>query len=146
MQFPRKISPKEPPTTARKPRPRSARAALAHRAGAPLRIVADQTGRPTWARTLAATVLELTAGGARGVWHVADAGATTWHAFALAFLEMAGVEAEVEAVTSAEYGAPAERPAWSVLDTAATEAFLGRPMTPWREAVRRYLAERGSVG
>lgn len=113
------------------------------RAGKPLRIVADQTGRPTWARTLAATLLELMERDVRGLWHVADAGATTWHDFARGFLEMAGLEARVEPVSTEAYGAPAPRPRYSVLDTSATEELLGRPMTPWREAVARYLAERG---
>lgn len=112
------------------------------RSGEDLRVVADQTGRPTWARNLAATLLELVERGARGVWHVADAGTTTRHGLAVAALRAAGEEARVRPVSTGEYGAPASRPRYSVLDTSATEAFLGRPMVPWRDALARYLAER----
>ncbi len=110
------------------------------RSGAPLRIVADQTGRPTWSRNLAVGILELLEREARDVWHVADAGAVTWHAFAARFLEMAGVEAEPEPVSTEAFGAAARRPRWSVLDTSATEALLGRPMPAWEDSVARYLA------
>lgn len=111
------------------------------RQGAPLRIVDDQTGRPTWARTLAASLLELLEKEARGVLHVADAGATTWYAFARAFLEMEGLAPDLTPVATEDYGAPAPRPRYSVLDTAAAEEVLGRPMTPWRDSVARYLQE-----
>lgn len=113
----------------------------AARAGRALRVVDDQVSRPTWSRNLAAVLLELVEGGARGTWHVADAGTVSRHGLALELLEMAGLETEVEAVSSDEFGAVAPRPRWSVLDTAATEARLGRPMVPWREALRRWLAE-----
>jgi dTDP-4-dehydrorhamnose reductase len=52
---------------------------------------------------------------------------------------LAGIQVPVEAVTSAEFGAPAVRPAYSVLDLTATERLLGRAMTDWREALARYL-------
>lgn len=110
------------------------------RSGAPLRIVADQTGRPTWARNLAVGILELLEREARGVWHVADAGAVTWHAFATRFLEMAGVDASPEGVSTEAFGAAAPRPRYSVLDTTATEELLGRPMPTWEDSVARYLA------
>lgn len=116
------------------------------RAGEALRVVDDQVGRPTWARSLALLLFQLLEGGARGVWHVADAGAVSWYDFAGAILEAAGEEAELTRVSSAAYGAAARRPAWSVLDTEATEAFLGRPMTPWPRSLERYLGREGQDG
>jgi dTDP-4-dehydrorhamnose reductase len=111
------------------------------RAERALRVVEDQVGRPTWARTLAGTLLELLRREARGIWHVADAGAVSRCTMARAVLEEAGVEAEVEPVSTEAYGAAAPRPLHAVLDTTATEAFLGRRMVPWRSALARHLAE-----
>jgi dTDP-4-dehydrorhamnose reductase len=109
------------------------------RSGAPLRIVEDQEGRPTWAPEAAGALLDLVDHGARGTWHVAGGGACTWLDLAGEALRLAGIQVPVEAVTSAEFGAPAVRPAYSVLDLTATERLLGRAMTDWREALARYL-------
>jgi dTDP-4-dehydrorhamnose reductase len=111
------------------------------RAGGELRVVDDQVGRPTWARTLAGTLLELLRREVRGIWHVADAGAVSRYDMARAVLEEAGVEAEVEPVSTEAYGAEAPRPLRAVLDTTATEELLGRSMVPWRRALARYLTE-----
>jgi dTDP-4-dehydrorhamnose reductase len=111
------------------------------RDGRDLRVVDDQVGRPTWARTLAGTLLELLRREARGIWHVADAGAVSRYAMARAVLEEAGVDAEVEPVSTEAYGADAPRPLHAVLDTRATEELLGRPMVPWRTALAHYLSE-----
>ena len=111
-------------------------------AGEPLRIVDDQWGRPTWTRNVARTVLDLVGRGATGIVNVNDAGQTTWHGFAYAVVEEAGLAGRLNRVSSSEYGAPAKRPLYSVLDVRATEVELGREMMPWRKALRTYLNER----
>lgn len=110
--------------------------------GDELRIVDDQRGRPTWTRNATETVLDLIEHDARGTVHVNDRGETTWYGFARAILEEAGVEASVRPVSSRDFGAPARRPLYSVLDLSETEAELGRVMTPWRQSLRTYLGER----
>jgi len=110
--------------------------------GERLRVVDDQTGTPTWTRHVAEGIVELLERGARGVWHVTDRGACTWCELAREALRLRGMDVAVEGVTSAEWAAAAERPSYSVLDLSATEAFLGRRMIPWQEALARYLAER----
>jgi len=116
--------------------------------GEGLRVVDDQTVAPTWSRNLAAAALDLLDDGATGTWHVQDRGALTWHAFARRILELAGPPdalRELEAVSSEAYGAPAPRPAWSVLDCSATEERLGRPMQSCEEALAHYLRESGEA-
>jgi len=114
-------------------------------AGDPLRIVDDQWGRPTWTRNVVGAVLDLIDGGSRGVVNVSDGGVATWHGFATAIVEEAGLRGLPEAVSSRDYGAPAERPLYTVLDLVATEEELGREMMPWRDALRTYLDERSSA-
>lgn len=113
----------------------------AHR-GEALRVVDDQVGRPSWARNVARGVVELMERDVEGIWHVADGGTATWLELAREAVRLAGLGARVDGVSSAEWGAPALRPSWSVLDVTATEEALGRSMEPWREALGRYLGGR----
>lgn len=109
------------------------------RRGAPLKVVGDQVGRPTWARNVARVVVELLDSGAEGVWHVADGGSASWHELAEAAFEVAGVDASISPISTEEWGAAAPRPRYSVLELDRTEDRVGHPMQPWREALREYL-------
>jgi len=113
------------------------------RSGAPLRVVDDQRGSPTWARDLAETTAELVDNGAMGLVHVTNGGTATWYELARAALEVAKVETDLQPVSSDEWKAAAVRPRDSVLDVTETEALLGRSMVPWPEALRASLL--GSV-
>jgi dTDP-4-dehydrorhamnose reductase len=99
-----------------------------------LRVVNDQTGRPSSAEGVAHTILRLLAARARGVRHATDAGACTWFEFARRIVREIGAPCVVTPCTTAEYPRPARRPAYSVLDLSETEAALG-PMTPWETAL-----------
>ncbi len=107
--------------------------------GERLRVVDDQRGRPTWAPDAAAVMLDLLERGTPGVWHAAGGGECTWLDLAREALRLRGMEVEVEAISSRDFGSPARRPAYSVLDVTATEDFLGRRMHDWRDALARYL-------
>jgi dTDP-4-dehydrorhamnose reductase len=50
----------------------------------------------------------------------------------------------VRPITTAEYGAPAPRPAYSVLDTAAYHRLGGPAMPEWNAALAEYFAEKSS--
>jgi dTDP-4-dehydrorhamnose reductase len=98
-------------------------------------VVDDQRGSPTYVGHLAdATrqVLEQP----YGVYHVAAAGDCTWAEFAEAIFEEAGISCRVRRITTAEYGARAPRPAYSVL-----RSERAAPQLPhWREGLRTCLA------
>ena len=121
------------------------------RAGETLRVVADQVTAPTYTHDLAATVaalVERAAGdpsAAAGVVHATAAGECSWHEFARAIVADAGLDVAVAPISTAELGAPAPRPAYSVLENARLAALgIARP-APWRDGLRRYLAERGEL-
>lgn len=117
------------------------------RAGKPLKVVNDQVGCPTYTFDLAAATLELLDRGASGIWHVSNAGQTTWFDFARAIFEEWGLTPDLQPTSSAEWKATkpdaAVRPAYSVFDLSPLEQTLGRPMRPWREALRAYHAQVG---
>src|SRR5262249_38330566 len=77
-----------------------------------LRVVADQRGCPTHTDDLARALLALDTS---GVLHFAGDGPTTWHGFATAIVEAAGLRVPVEPITTADYPTPARRPRNSVL-------------------------------
>ena len=109
------------------------------RAGQPIRVVADQTFSPTSVQDLAGTLLALVERGARGLFHVTNSGSCTWHELAVASLEAVSLRVPVEAIRSADLGAPARRPAYSVLSN-ARYCSLGLPaLRHWREALTEYL-------
>jgi len=119
--------------------------AQARARAAPLRVVADQVTAPTYARDVAAVLARLlprwVAGDAPGgIYHLTNAGACSWYQFARAALELAGVAATVEPITSAALGAPAPRPRYSVLAGTRLAALGEPPLRPWREALAAYLA------
>jgi dTDP-4-dehydrorhamnose reductase len=98
-------------------------------------VVGDQRGSPTYVEHLAAataSVVELPF----GVYHVAAGGDCTWADFAEAIFEEVGLETRVRRITTAEFGARAPRPAYSVL-----RSENGAPELPhWREGLRECLA------
>src|SRR5262245_5275780 len=72
------------------------------RAGKPLRVVNDRVCTPTSVADLADAALALVQTGAFGLYHVTNAGACSWHEFAQAILEEAGLAETVQAISSAE--------------------------------------------
>ncbi len=115
-------------------------------------VVADQIGSPTWATGLARTIWGLAEKGASGTFHHSDDGAISWYDFAVAIGEEAyalGLLTRVPVfrpLTTAEYPTPARRPAFSLLDSSATRAFLGDAPVPWRENLRLMLKEEAKLG
>jgi dTDP-4-dehydrorhamnose reductase len=98
-------------------------------------VVDDQRTAPTYVGHLAEAMHQLV----RlpfGVYHVAAQGDCTWAEFAEAIFEEARLSCRVRRITSAEFGAKAARPAYSVL-----RSEKGAPELPhWREGLRACLA------
>jgi dTDP-4-dehydrorhamnose reductase len=117
------------------------------REGKPLRVVDDQVGSPTWARDIAGAIRALVQNRASGTYHYTSAGSTSWHGFATAILagaEAAGFALEttsVEAISTSGYPTPAQRPAYSVLDTGKIQSLLTAPIPHWRDSLNRMLKE-----
>jgi dTDP-4-dehydrorhamnose reductase len=79
-----------------------------------------------------------------GIYHVVNSGSATWFEFAREIVERASVKANVVPTTSAEYPTVAIRPPYSALDNRKTAAIVG-DIPGWRDALDRYLAEKGHV-
>ena len=111
------------------------------RSGQPLKVVTDQVGRPTMTQDLAEALLDIRRlEPAGGIYHAANEGQCSWHQFAVDTLAAAGInDIEVGEQTAADLNLPAERPAWSVLDTAKLAAVRGKRLPDYRDALLRHM-------
>ncbi|HEU5320215.1 MAG TPA: dTDP-4-dehydrorhamnose reductase, partial [Methylomirabilota bacterium] len=112
------------------------------RAGRPLRVVRDQVVGPSYTLDVAAKVWRVLARGRPGLYHLTNAGETSWYDFARAIVGRAGLAPDLTPVTAAEFGARARRPAYSVLAHTALAALGEDDLRPWPEALAAYLDER----
>jgi dTDP-4-dehydrorhamnose reductase len=104
-----------------------------------IKVVNDQTCTPTFTKDLAAQIALLIETNAFGTYHITSAGATTWHDFAAEIFSMAGLKADLRPTSSAEFNAPAKRPAYSVLENAGLQTLGIDRMRDWHEALAEYL-------
>ena len=120
-----------------------------------LRVVADQMGTPTSARSIAAAltgildqgISNLPAAFARGggVVHLTNSGSTSWHGFASAIVDglrgrrVALKATEVVAITTADYPTRAVRPANSRLELTRLQTVYGLSPLTWQEALAMEL-------
>ena len=127
-----------------------------------LRMVGDQFGAPTWARTIAEATAAIAVQilrqpgepdcAARGLFHLTSSGQTSWAGFAKAILEdyedLVDWPAEtgefggelkarrVVEITTDEYPTPAKRPRNSMLSNSKIQAAFGITMPEWRGQLR----------
>jgi dTDP-4-dehydrorhamnose reductase len=113
-----------------------------------VRVVADQIGTPTWATGIAQAIwglIEVSAAG--GIYHWTDLGIATWYDFATAIQDEALARGllvravPVIPIATSEYPTPAQRPAFSVLNTESTRALVNAPARHWRHNLRMMLNE-----
>lgn len=117
------------------------------RANGVARVVADQVGTPTAARSLAAALWAI-AGNAqiRGIHHWTDAGVASWYDFAVAIAEegaelgLLPPEIAVTPIATSDYPTPARRPSYSVLDKRSLAPYGLLPVH-WRKRLRAVLKE-----
>ena len=114
--------------------------------GDPLKVVADQVGSPTYTADLAPALLRLVVGAPYGTYHITNSGEASWYDLASEALRVAGLgQIEVRPIRAADWPTPTARPARSVLRNLALE-MQGLPLLPdWRDAVRRYVAQRAAM-
>lgn len=110
--------------------------------GKPLRVVNDQRCTPSYTADVADATVRLIERGATGLFHVVNSGDCTWFKFAAEIFRLSELKPDLTPITSAEFGAAAKRPPYSVLSTAKLAALLGSPLRPWQDALAAYLVER----
>lgn len=119
-----------------------------------LRIVADQTGAPTWSRDIAEATAAITAkwlpGRANsGVYHLTACGSTTWHGFASQAIRLLSEAhpdqreklARLIPISTAEYPTAAVRPKNSQLDCSKLAAAFHCRLPKWGDSLAKVMEE-----
>jgi dTDP-4-dehydrorhamnose reductase len=119
-----------------------------------LTVVSDQVGAPTGADLVAdatahlvRSVLTEPVDHPGGLYHLAAAGETSWHAYASFVIEEARRQGaalnvkEVVPILSADWPSPAVRPLNSRLDTARLRTDFGLQLPDWKPGVARLVQQ-----
>lgn len=121
-----------------------------------LKVVADQTGAPTWSRLIAQTTSHMVSHvwqydpeDVSGTYHLTSAGQTSWHGFAQEIFSMQkrlhshdveyGHIPALEQITTAEYPLPASRPLYSVLSNEKLANVFKLRMPDWKTGLKLCL-------
>ena len=122
-----------------------------------LSIVADQTGSPTSARSIAdATALCIHQAHERrrsedfssGLYHLTSSNCTSWHGFSEEIIKIArcmpGIELKVKTIKkipSDQYPTPAKRPMYSCCSNAKIEKTFNIRLPDWKQSLRLCMEE-----
>jgi len=112
-----------------------------------VRVVDDQQVAPTAAIDLAHKTVELLERWSAtrdesllGLYHLTNAGSCSWYEFAREVVRSIGASLVVEPISTAQYGARAPRPMYSVLARRHLDRLGLDDLRPWNEALADYLA------
>lgn len=106
-----------------------------------LKVVNDEVLTPTYTEDLAVHIRSIIENEPPpGIYHATNEGRCSWFDFATEIFRLRNIPIEIEPIPAAEWGAPARRPAWSVLENGALEAAGLNGFTGWKDALERYLA------
>ena len=113
-----------------------------------LNVVSDQIGSPTSTHSLAQVLFAALASDVeQGIYHWSDGAQISWYDFAVAIQEEGLTQGlltkpiAINPIPASEYPTPATRPAYSVMDTAATQRDFACPVQDWREELRNVIAQ-----
>jgi dTDP-4-dehydrorhamnose reductase len=104
-----------------------------------LSVVADQRLTPTSTADLAAGIVAAVERGVTATLHLTNSGATTWHGFTEAIMELAGLDIDVQPTSTVRAPGSADRP----LNGLLTSRVGLEPLRPWRDALADYLDRAG---
>ncbi len=112
--------------------------------GEVLAFVDDVVMSPTYAADAARAIrLLVEAVAPPGTYHVTNAGACSWYAFAAEILHRAGLAADLRPTTLEALAPRARRPRYSALASQRLPAIGLTPLRPWPDALAAYLSARG---
>jgi dTDP-4-dehydrorhamnose reductase len=108
-----------------------------------LAVVADQRLQPTFTVDLAEALVEAVEAEAQGVLHLTAGGECSWHEYTETIMELAGIEAPVEATETTVPEGGAARPLNGVLARPRADELGLTPLRHWREALEDYMTRAG---
>ena len=102
-------------------------------------VVGDQVGTPTSAKELAKAIDVLLPTENYGLFHATCEGSCSWAQFAKEIFRAAGKSTRVKEITTEEFGAPAPRPAYSILENYMFKLTTDFMFADWHDAFNEYM-------
>ncbi len=109
-------------------------------------VVNDRIGSPTYARDVAELILHIIENDYSGkipfqpgIYHYSNAGIISWYDFAVAIRDMSGSNCTIHPISSEDYIAAADRPAYSALDNGKIQQVYGVKLKNWRDRLKDCL-------
>ncbi len=115
-----------------------------------LKVVDDQIGGPTSARSIAKACLSLAdqlgkAPDKSGTYHCSGTPDISWHSFATEIFAQVGKPMTIHAIPTSEYPTPAARPGNSRMDCSSLQSQFGITRPNWTSDLADVLAELASL-
>lgn len=110
-----------------------------------LAFVYDQAGAPTYARDLAAAVLQIIDDGSfqekAGLYHFSNPGVTSWYDIVNTIIREKALNCTLTPILSKDYPTPAKRPHYSVFNTEKFRNTFNQRIPHWQESLLECLSK-----
>lgn len=113
-----------------------------------LGIVSDQFGSPTYAHDLAKAIMHIVTqttnnqnNAPYGIYHYSNEGCTSWYEFAKEIMHIAGINCQVNPITTEQYPTPAPRPSNSVMSKEKIKEHFHLEIPHWKKSLKLCMNE-----
>lgn len=107
-----------------------------------LGVIYDQVGTPTYAKDLAATILEIIPNIANKnveIYHYSNEGVLSWYDFAKEIMRMAKLDCKINPIETKEYPTPSKRPHYSLLNKSKIKNDFTITIPYWKDSLDECL-------
>jgi dTDP-4-dehydrorhamnose reductase len=111
-----------------------------------VKVVADQTGSPTFAEDLAEVILKIIGkimenpeNMKTGIYNFSNEGQCSWYDFAREIMKLGNKNCTVEAISTTEYPTAAQRPQYSLLSKEKIKADYGIDIPHWKTSLKKCI-------
>jgi len=110
-----------------------------------INVVCDQVGSPTYTKDLAVLLCDMVLTENYGVYHATNENYCSWSDFAVKIMELSGLKAYINPITTSEFKAKALRPLNSRLSKGCLDTAGFKRLPSWDNALKRYLDELNAI-
>jgi dTDP-4-dehydrorhamnose reductase len=111
-----------------------------------LGVIFDQVGTPTYAKDLAACILDILPkikNEKVEIYHYSNEGVLSWYDFAKEIMFMANITCNIEPIETKEYPTPAKRPHYSLLNKGKIKERFNIEIPYWKDSLNECLLKIG---
>lgn len=111
-----------------------------------LSIVSDQIGTPSYAADIASAIMHVIKyridhpnEDLNGIYNFSNSGVTNWAEFAEAIFKKCELKVDVTPITTEDFGAPAPRPKWSLMNKEKITNRFGLKLIAWEDSLYKCI-------